>query len=628
MNKRWIGKAAMTLGVLTMVGSAGAGTITTAYAVDQNISTNAVSDDTSDRSITIWKYEINSSSELGERGDGINPDPSKAPDLGGKKLMKDVNFEIIKVKPIGNASLTDPLKQVEGTAWEVDTSFTKMTGKTDADGKLAFGVSSTLAADKKKDADGIYLVREIKDSVTGDYTYTDANGDTKKINKPMDPFFVHLPQTKRDDTGKLIYDVHVYPKNIVTDTELDKTIEGGKGYSIKAGNDFQWEATTKLPAGLYFKADKDMIITDVIDPDNHANKLPNINVSAGDEVYANYFKVSDNIDERLKLQDVEVYILDKTGKPVKLTNGTEYEVTLAGNKISSPTKVEDLTVGSKKEVVVSLTQAGMKKVTLDEDTHLQVVYKVTTDKDFNGTIANKYDVNYLIPGQEPIKEESKENPEYFDGGFDIKKTDEGSTALKGAEFYIAASEADANAKKYLASDGKSYTLNDDGTSTPALPSGVTYVTATSDDSGKAGFNGLELNWFTDDDGDGQQDPTNPAEATWPKDKIEKDYWVVETKSPSGYELIKDPQKVTVTLDTAEDTTVELTVVNKKKTDLPFTGGAGMTLMIVVALGAIVLGTTMITIEKKLCMMDYIIEILGVTDNLLQNMQNMKRQLER
>ena len=32
MNKRWIGKAAMTLGVLTMVGSAGAGLGSIAYA--------------------------------------------------------------------------------------------------------------------------------------------------------------------------------------------------------------------------------------------------------------------------------------------------------------------------------------------------------------------------------------------------------------------------------------------------------------------------------------------------------------------------------------------------------------------------------------------------------------------
>ncbi|MGG5368449.1 SpaH/EbpB family LPXTG-anchored major pilin [Enterococcus sp. AZ196] len=593
MNRKWISKTAMALGVLTMAGSAGVGTVIhVAYAAEQNISSNAVSDNTSTRSITVWKYEIKSSSELGGRGDGTNPDPSKAPDLGGKKLMKDVNFEVIKVKAIGNASLTDPVKQKEGTEWEQDTSFTSIKGKTDANGKLTFDVGTGKAAD------GIYLVREIKDSVSGDYTYTNENGETKKINKPMDPFFVHLPQTKRDDTGKLIYDVHVYPKNIVTDTELDKTIEGGKGYSIKAGNDFQWEATTKLPAGLYFKADKDMIITDVVDPANPANKLPNINVAAGDEVYGNYFKVSDSLDERLLLQDVEVYAIDKTGTPVKLTNGTEYEVTLGGTKVTAPNKVEDLTEGSKKDVVVSLTQAGMKKVTLDEDTHLQVVYKVTTNKDFNGTIANKYGVDYLIPGQEPVTEESEKNPEYFDGGFDIEKTDEKKAVLADAEFHIAASEDDAKAKKFLASDGKSYTLNDDGTTTPALPTGISLLTTKSDASGKAEFNGLALEWFTDSNGDGKQDPNIPSEATWAHEAIKKDYWVVETKAPEGYELVKDPIKVTVTLDTADDAKVELDIVNKKETDLPFTGGAGTTLMIVIALGAITIGTATMAIEKK------------------------------
>ncbi|MGG5371313.1 SpaH/EbpB family LPXTG-anchored major pilin [Enterococcus sp. AZ196] len=587
-KRKWISKTAMTLGVLTMAGSVGAGVINVPYAVAQNISDNAVSDNTSKRSITVWKYEINSSAELGERGDGINSDPSKAPDLGGKKLMKDVNFEIIKVKPIGNASLTNPLEQVEGTAWEEDSSFTAIQGKTDAGGKLTFDVGTGKAAD------GIYLVREIKDATTGDYTYTDENGATKKITKPMDPFFVHLPQTKRDDTGKLIYDVHVYPKNIVTETELDKTIEGGKGYSIKAGNSFQWEATTKLPDGLYAIAPQDMTITNYVDPDTGVTSDKKF--AAGDEIYASYFKVSDSINENLLLEDAEVYAIAKDGTKTKLTNGTEYTVTLGGTTITNPAKVEDLTEGTKKDVVVSLTKAGMKKLGVDEDTHLQVVYKVKTNKDFNGTISNQYTIDYLLPGGTPTTGESDE-PEYYNGGFDIEKTDEGSNALDGAEFHIATSEADANAKKYLASDGKSYTLNADGTSTPGLPTGVTYLTATSV-NGKAEFNGLALNWFTDVNGDGKQDPKNPEEATWEKEKIEKVYWVVETKSPSGYELIKDPQEVKVTLGTADDALVELTVVNKKKTDLPFTGGTGTMLLVIIAIGAITIGTAAIAIDKK------------------------------
>ena len=121
-NKRkWISKAAVSLGLLTMFGGVALSAGSAVYAAPptQNISGNAVSDNTSDRSITIWKYEINSASELGERGDGESLDPAVAPDLAGKKVMQDVNFEIIKVEAIGNANLTDPLQQVEGTQMEV-----------------------------------------------------------------------------------------------------------------------------------------------------------------------------------------------------------------------------------------------------------------------------------------------------------------------------------------------------------------------------------------------------------------------------------------------------------------------------------------------------------------------------
>ena len=604
-NKRkWISRVAISLGVLTMLGAAGAGTIDVAFAADQNISGNAASDNTSKRSITLWKYEINSSAELGERGDGTNPDPSKAPDLGGKKLMAGVNFEIVKVTPKEGVSLTDPLSQTEANGdYTIDSKFTKQTDVTgDGTGGTTLG-ALTFDVGTGKAADGIYLVREIKDATSGEYTYTDENGDTKKITKPMDPFFVHLPQTKRDDTGKLIYDVHVYPKNIVTDTELDKTIEGGKGYSIKAGNSFKWEATTKLPDGLYVLAPNDMKIPNYVDPDTGTTSDKNF--AKGDEIYASYFRVSDSIDENLLLEDAEVYAIASDGSKVKLTNGTEYTVTLDGTTITNPNKVEDLTEGAKKNVVVSLTKAGMKKLGEDADTHLQVVYTVKTNKDFNGTISNQYRIDYLLPGGTP-DEGTSDVPESYSGGFDILKTKEDKTSiLPGAEFHIAASEADANAKKYLASDGKSYTLNDDGTSTPALPSGVTYVTATSGADGKAEFNGLELEWFTDTNSNGKQDPSIPAEATWDKvydedtkTGIHKKYWVVETKAPDGYELLRDPQEVTVTLNTADDAVVEVPVINKKKTDLPFTGGAGMTLMIVIALGAIVVGTATMAIEKK------------------------------
>lgn len=599
MKRKWISKTAMTLGVLTMLGAAGAGT-TVAFAAPptQNISGNAVSDNTSKRSITIWKYEINSASELGERGDGESLDPAVAPDLQGKKVMQDVNFEIVRVIPAAGVDLTDPLQQTEaGGAYTIDPTFTRQTGKTAADGSLTFDVGTGKAAD------GIYLVREIKDG-NGEYTYTDpVTGETdKKINKPMDPFFVWLPQTKRDDTSKLIYDVHVHPKNIVTDTDLDKTVQGGKGYSIKAGQDFQWEATTKLPDGLYSEITQDMTITNRHDKDG--NPIADLNITASPaapyDLFADFFTVTDDLNTNLLLKDIVIQVLDKDGTTWKdLTIGTDYKVSLNGTAVAAH-PVTNMTAGAAKKVEVDLTQDGMKRVTNDEDTHIRVVYKTTVEEDFNGVITNKYDVDYLIPGQEPVKDTSDE-PEYYNGGFDIKKTDKSGADLSGAEFHIALTEQDAEDNIFLASDGKTYRKTAGPGGTPAadtLPAGVDYLTSTSDASGNAQFDGLKLDWFTDSNGNGEQEPSIPSEATWDRADIKKDYWVVETKSPDGFELLKDPKKVTVTLDTHENNAPEITVVNEPKTKLPFTGGTGTMLIVIIAIGAITIGTAAIAIDKK------------------------------
>lgn len=605
----------------------------------QTISNNPTSDDKTPRSITLWKYEIKSSSELGERGDGLELAGS-APELAGKTVMEDVHFEIIRVLANSGKKLTDPLKQKEGAGddYTIDPSFPKTTGKTDANGKLTFDASTILGLDgtagkEHKKADGIYLIKEIPNPDTGKYDYTvSAEGPgvvkdpvsgkfKKEISTPMSPFFAYLPQTKRVkdpanpgqyiSSGELIYDVHVHPKNIVTDSELDKTVNGGKGYSIKAGQDFQWEATTKLPDGLYSKATKDMTIINRHDKDG--NPLPDLDVTAGTEIYADYYFVHDELAKELHLDDVEVQFYNpNTSQWDTMTLNTEYEVYKNGSSAKEVSGPITDGVTAKTDIRVELTQVGMKKIeelSPKRYSDIRVIYKTHTEVDFNGIIENKYDTGYLIPGQKPKTDETENNPEYYDGGFNIKKVTEDGTDLEGAEFHIALTKEDAEAKKFLASDGNAYTLNDDGTSTPALPSGVTYLTSKSDASGNAKFDGLKLDWFTDTDSDGKQDPKNSAEATWPKtepagggDYIHKEYWVVETKAPAGYELLKTPEKVTVTTDTHKDVAgvivPELTVKNKSKTDLPFTGGSGMTLMIVIALGAIVIGTTMITIEKK------------------------------
>lgn len=578
-NKKWKSRLVCSAAILSMMGAAGFATPVFATPEIPYISTNAVSDNTSDRTITLWKYEIKSSGELGERGDGHLLDPGTAPSLVGKTVMPGVQFEIVRVVPNkdGNGNfyeLTDPTKQVAGTHYTVDATFTPITQTTGANGATTFNVGAGKAAD------GIYLIREVPDA-NGDYWYTGADGNPKKVATPVAPFFAWLPQTNREDTGELIYDVHVYPKNIVNDTALDKTVEGQKGHSIKAGQSFDWEAQVTLPTGLYFEATEDLTITNVYDADG--NPLPDISVSAGDEVYANYFNITDTLVEELHLDDVKLQAFDGTDWS-DLVFGTDYTVSVDGAAVTTQpvTKAN----GSPTKVLIELTQTGMKKV---EGTYTDVraVYTTHTDVDFNGVIVNEFESSFLIPGQKPITTPSENNPEYFDGGFTIDKTSEDNTVkLAGAEFHLATSAANAAGEIFLASNGESYAL------TATLPGGVTFLTSTSDANGVAHFDGLAVDWFTDTDGDGFQDGDEP---TWNHADIERDYWLVETKSPEGYELLKEPVRVTVKLNPAD---VTVHVENKSETLLPFTGGTGTMLVISLALTSLLIGTVTIVVERK------------------------------
>lgn len=632
-KKRWISRVAVSLGLLTMFGGVALSAGSAAVYAAQDISDNPVSNDTSKRSITLWKYEIKSAAELGERGEGLELSGT-APELAGKTVMEDVWFEIVRVKPNTGKELTDPLKQTEGAGadYTIDTTFPKTTGKTDASGKLTFDVSTILGitgATGHKAADGIYLIKEIPNPNTGKYDYTVSTAGPgtyvdpvdskikKEISTPMSPFFAWLPQTKRVkdpstgdyiSSGELIYDVHVQPKNIVTDSELDKTVEGGKGYSIKAGQDFQWEATTKLPDGLYSEITENMTIINRHDKDG--NPLPDLDIAASPssphDLYADYFFVHDELAKELHLDDVVVQFFNpNTNVWDTMTLNTEYEVYKNGS--ATPEAAGPITDGitAKTDIRVELTQAGMKKVealTPKRYSEIRVIYETHTELDFNGIIENKYDIGYLIPGQKPTTTTSENNPEYYDGGFNIKKVTEDGSDLAGAEFHIALTEQDAKDEIFLATDGKAY---------PKGTSGVTFLTSTSDGTGLAKFDGLKLDWFTDNPAtsDGKQDPDDPTEATWPKtepagggDYIHKSYWVVETKAPAGYELLKTPQEVVVDLYTHEDVggvvVPELTVENKSKTKLPFTGGTGTMLLVAIALGAITIGTVAIAIDKK------------------------------
>lgn len=209
-----------------------------------NLSTNPVADATSDRSLTITKYQITEANQSGTNGDGT----------GGTvnlPLLQGVKFKIQRVLPVeGGAQLVNPALQHEGTDYTIDSSFTAQTGTTDSDGKVKFDLGTGTAND------GIYLVTEVDDSGAIDPT----TGKPVTVVSPAAPFFAYIPQTNRGTQSGLIYDVQAQPKNqIIDDLHPVKNVgtEDGKTDSLVAGNNFNWYLKTDIPAGLYSTATKD-----------------------------------------------------------------------------------------------------------------------------------------------------------------------------------------------------------------------------------------------------------------------------------------------------------------------------------------------------------------------------------
>jgi fimbrial isopeptide formation D2 family protein len=583
--------------------------IISAPAVHATTAANPVADATTMRSITLTKYQATSNSDHGAAGDGnFDSSVSNAP-------LQGVEFTLYKVKPIGGASLTDPTVQQE----KVDYSKVEVgKGVTDSSGKIVWQLGSpdgsqTPSANITNPGslgDGIYMVSETNDVGAID----PATGKPVTVVTPTNPFFVQVPQTSRDSSNPgLIYDVNAQPKNVI-ENNLNpiKTINGKQEDSLVAGNAFEWELTTNIPNGLYETAKTD-------------TKVPILDAS-GNQVY--------NADHSLAFFDVAtnapIYFpggsyFDQSGTAVTAPASASYVVSDTLNKdLNYNSAIMGIVDSSKTfhefdsslyvvnydsasgKFTATLTAAGIQAVgtgsvklkdgstyTIAAGDQVSTHINTTVGQDWDGTIPNTFDVTYTTPGAKPDDQTPPpdKTPVYADGGLNLLKEATGDKApLKGADFMIATSVDNANKNIFLASDGNSYQWTNDGTGgTGALPSGVTFLKTTTDGNGLGAFNGLPLD-FKDA---GADNVIGTSDDNW-----SRDYFVVETKAPTGFELLKAPQKVTVTNKTSDPSTIELTVTDDKKTNLPFTGGQGTTAMITFALIAIAGGTAIVVIDKK------------------------------
>ncbi|WP_219846247.1 SpaH/EbpB family LPXTG-anchored major pilin [Microbacterium foliorum] len=242
-------------------------------------------------------------------------------------------------------------------------------------------------------------------SAVGGETLTDANGEIALANLDLGlyfvvetaplagstgvaPFLVTVPLTDPADDSTWLYDVHVYPKNALT--EATKTVEDSE--DVKLGDEIDFTITGDIP-----------------------------NVAVIDA-----YKIVDTLDAKL----------DYVGAAVSLVDGTPLA---AGDY----TIVHDAATNA---VTVEFTASGLAVLAANPATQVQVI--VTTEVNTVGEIANtavlypnagSYTVEPGEPGGPTV------TPEVITkwGDITIEKTDKAGAPLTGAVFSVYPTQQDA-----------------------------------------------------------------------------------------------------------------------------------------------------------------------------------------
>ncbi|MCL2136265.1 MAG: SpaH/EbpB family LPXTG-anchored major pilin [Coriobacteriia bacterium] len=219
-------------------------------------------------------------------------------------------------------------------------------------------------------------------------------------------------------------------------------------------------------------------------------------------------------------------------------------------------------------MTVSLTSKGRSLLsgytTMVVSFDITVTAEILTYTDY--TASNTATVEYVNTNQIYYEAHNFDDPTIHSAAINITKLNESGAALNGSSFKIATSDANARANRFLRIDSDSVLYDYD----PDNPTASTWYTLGSS-------------------ADYTVSPANTGKFTGLKDKVNgvyQTYYIVETKAPSGYNLLSDP--VVVTFNGNETNyTYMLSVTNHQGFVLPVTGGTGVIICTVV--GFVLLG---------------------------------------
>lgn len=236
--------------------------------------------------------------------------------------------------------------------------------------------------------------------------------------------------------------------------------------------------------------------------------------------------------------NVTGYILKNDNSKQTLQGGNEdFEVMDNGNNLS-----------------IRLTQSGMKLAAGSNKIIFNVPEKVNVSSASMVSLLNSYTVSYAGYADKSAKTYSvvkDQEPTLYFGNIDVSKENESGEKLQGATFRVATSEENARSHTWVG---------------PAI---------TTDANGKGEFVGLAV------------DPESKT----------KNYYLVETAAPTGYERDHQIHEVTA----KQDTDLDVTITDSKSLlpDFPFTGSRfNLYLMVIIALLVIGAGISLYVYQNK------------------------------
>lgn len=311
---------------------------------------------------------------------------------------------------------------------------------------------------------------------------------------------------------------------------------------------FEFEVDNASTPTVTKTVDENVMEYTVTDPDDNTKTVSAKTFTEGD--YFTYkvsvtspvdinnytkYEITDTVDSKLDIYDRDYYItcgVDEDDDPVYFTRGTDFTWSVSDDNV----------------ITITLTESGIQKITPGSPVEITFRCKINNTAVINTGIKNTATLAWTNKaGREGT---SASNPVYVATlGYTMAKVDsEARTALEGAEFEI---HTTTDAPIYFTLNNGVYTAQADYTDN---------TTVKSDANGMIKIEGL-------------------AGGT---------YKLVETKAPSGYQLLAAPLTITVnaTSDTAitdlkaTSTDAARIVANVKQPDLPITGGMGTLLFTV------------------------------------------------